>query len=241
MMKIRVAFNNKGLTLIELLVAFVISTLIIGAIYRVFTAQNKAYVVQDQVTEVQQGIKGAMDILLRDLRMAGYDNNSSNSLIGIPNDSSVKINDPIIAKDHEISIIYEYDNTTLHTVTYRLNANILERQITTTDNNNISIPGNWVAILENVDAFDLTYGVDGDDDGSMDMEAGWVNASYLYITKTVGGGAVTHMVIKPVAVRVTLTARPDQTNEDVKKMVSPRTLTTIVNLKNKSLIKLSPN
>lgn len=241
MMKIRVAFNNKGLTLIELLVAFVISTLIIGAIYRVFTAQNKAYVVQDQVTEVQQGIKGAMDILLRDLRMAGYDNNSSNSLIGIPNDSSVKINDPIIAKDHEISIIYEYDNTTLHTVTYRLNANILERQITTTDNNNISIPGNWVAILENVDAFDLTYGVDGDDDGSMDMEAGWVNASYLYITKTVGGGAVTHMVVKPVAVRVTLTARPDQMNEDVKKWVSPRTLTTTANLKNKSLVKLSPN
>jgi hypothetical protein len=38
---------------------------------------------------------------------------------------------------------------------------------------------------------------------------------------------------------LTLTARPDQTNQDVKKWVSPRTLTTVVNLKNLSLIQLT--
>lgn len=247
MMKIRAAFNKKGLTLIELLVAFVISAMIIAAIYNFFIAQNKSYVVQDQVTEVQQGIKGAMEVLTRDLRMAGYDNNSSNSLIGLPMEESlVKIKDPIIAKDHEISIIYEYNNTTLHTVTYRLNpvdGTTLERQITTTDNNNQSIPGNWVAVLENVNAFNLDYGIDGpfgEEDGNMDMQAGWKDASYLYITKTVGTETKTHMIITPVAVRVTLSARPDQTNEDVRKMVSPRTLTSIINLKNKSLIKTKP-
>ncbi len=246
MKKIVVAFDNKGLTLVELLVAFVISSLIVAAIYSFFTAQNKSYIVQDQVVEVQQGIKGAMDLLSRDLRMAGYDNNNPNSLIGLPGeDPLVKIRDPIIAMDHQISILYEFNDTTLYTITYRLNptdGTTLERQITTTDNNSNNNPGPWVAVLENVNAFDLEYGIDGpfgEEDGSMDMLAGWKGASDLYATKTVGGVPTTYMIVTPIAVRVTLSARPDQTNEDVRKMISPRTLTAIVNLRNKSLIKTS--
>ena len=60
------SLEQKGITLLELLVALVICGIIIGGIYRLFIAQSKAYTVQDQVVEVQQNIRNAMEILLRD-------------------------------------------------------------------------------------------------------------------------------------------------------------------------------
>jgi prepilin-type N-terminal cleavage/methylation domain-containing protein len=228
MMKIRSVFNNRGLTLIELLIVLLVGGIIVAGIYRVFVAQSKAYIVQDQVVEVQQNIRVATEVLMKDLRMAGYDNNSVNSLI--------KIAVPVVAGDHSITVNYEYDNTTQYTVTYRRDAasSRLMRQLTTTKDDGTTTPGAEEPLLENVDAFDLAYGVDQDDNGKMDdlngngvIDAGdWLSAA------NVG-------TMKVIAVRLTLTARPDQTNQDVKKWVSPRTLTTVVSLKNLSLIQLT--
>jgi prepilin-type N-terminal cleavage/methylation domain-containing protein len=64
--------SRKGFTLIELLVAMVLSFILIGAIYGTFTSQQKSYTVQDQVAETQQNARMAMNILMRDIRMAGY-------------------------------------------------------------------------------------------------------------------------------------------------------------------------
>ncbi|NIS59766.1 MAG: prepilin-type N-terminal cleavage/methylation domain-containing protein [Proteobacteria bacterium] len=64
--------ERKGFTLVELLVALVLSFILVGAIYRSFTFQQKAYSVQDQIAEAQQNVRMAMNVLLRDIRMAGY-------------------------------------------------------------------------------------------------------------------------------------------------------------------------
>jgi prepilin-type N-terminal cleavage/methylation domain-containing protein len=61
-----------GLTLIELVVALAIGLIVIGAVYRTFSTQQRTYTVQDQVAEAQQNARVAMSILMRDLRMAGY-------------------------------------------------------------------------------------------------------------------------------------------------------------------------
>ena len=74
-MKIQSKFNQKGITLIELLVVLVITAITMAGIYRVFISQTKTYAVQDQVMEVQQSVRGAMEILLRDIRMTGFDRN----------------------------------------------------------------------------------------------------------------------------------------------------------------------
>ncbi len=66
-------FNEKGVTLIELMVALVICGIIVAAIYRLFVAQARSYTVQDQVAESQQNVRNAMELLLRDIRMAGFD------------------------------------------------------------------------------------------------------------------------------------------------------------------------
>ena len=207
-------FNKKGITLIELLVALVISAITMAAIYKIFISQSKVYYVQDQVVEVQQNVRTAMEILLRDLRMTGFDDDNPSS--------AVTIADPITAfTDNSITVNYEYYERTSatylkYTVTYRRDISIptnprLMRQLTINDAGSITEP-----VLDNVDALTFTYGVDDNDDDVVDS---WVSAASVGVRRM-------------IAVRVVLTARPNQTNPDVQKMVSPRTLDSIVTMRN---------
>ena len=62
----------KGLTLIELLVAMAISSILIAAIYRTFIGQHKTYTVQEQVVDMQQNVRVAINRMMREIRMAGF-------------------------------------------------------------------------------------------------------------------------------------------------------------------------
>jgi type IV pilus assembly protein PilW len=65
--------HSSGFTLIELLVAMAVGLVIMGALYSFFVTQKKMYDVQAQVAEMQQNAQAAMDVMTRELRMAGYD------------------------------------------------------------------------------------------------------------------------------------------------------------------------
>jgi prepilin-type N-terminal cleavage/methylation domain-containing protein len=72
----RSVFRQKnGLTLIELLIALVLSGILIAALYQLFIRQQKTYTVQDQVADMQQNIRVAIDQMTREIRMAGYGGN----------------------------------------------------------------------------------------------------------------------------------------------------------------------
>jgi prepilin-type N-terminal cleavage/methylation domain-containing protein len=64
----------KGLTLIELLVAMAISAILIAGLYRTFIGQHKTYVAQEQVVDMQQNVRVAIDRMMREIRMAGFGN-----------------------------------------------------------------------------------------------------------------------------------------------------------------------
>jgi prepilin-type N-terminal cleavage/methylation domain-containing protein len=69
----RSVFKKKnGLTLIELLIALVLSSILIAVLYQIFVSQQKTYTVQDQVADMQQNIRVAIDQMTREIRMAGY-------------------------------------------------------------------------------------------------------------------------------------------------------------------------
>jgi prepilin-type N-terminal cleavage/methylation domain-containing protein len=219
-MKIHALFNKRGITLIELLVALVICGIVIAGMYRVMIAQNKAYTVQDQVVEVQQNIRNAMEIMVRDLRMNGFDYDNSTSLVQIPNTTSL-----IQVTGNSITVEYEYYSTgppfvsRRDTVAYTLNGSNLQRQVTGV------LPSDEV-LLENVDSLELTCGVDGrifdytTQDGVVDN---WVPCGNIDINRD-----------KVIAVRVSLTAKPAMVNPDIQQ-VSPRTLTSTVALRNISM------
>jgi len=66
------ARSVAGFTLIELLVAIALGMVILAGLFRTFKVQHDSYVVQDQVSAMQQNLRAAMYMITRDLQMAGY-------------------------------------------------------------------------------------------------------------------------------------------------------------------------
>ena len=62
----------EGLTLIEMLVAVVIGSILAIALYEVFTTQDRVYSVQDEAGELAQNLRVGMDRISRDLTLAGF-------------------------------------------------------------------------------------------------------------------------------------------------------------------------
>jgi prepilin-type N-terminal cleavage/methylation domain-containing protein len=69
--------KDQGITLVELLVALVISGLLVAALYRTFISQQKTFVVQDQVVDMQQNMRVAINRMMTEIRMAGFGNLST--------------------------------------------------------------------------------------------------------------------------------------------------------------------
>lgn len=198
--------NKKGITLIELLVALVIGGIVIAGIYRVFISQTRAYVVQDQVVEVQQNIRSAMEILLRDLRMTGF------------NGDNTPLTPYITPGTNNITLFYE-NNGAVRQTSYLVDGNsrLMRNQVPP---ETAPSEAGGDPILTNVNALNFRYGIDTDipSDG---MVNSWVEAG------TVGTSRV-------IAVRVILTANPTQVNPDFN-VITPRTLESTVTLRNLSL------
>ena len=64
--------GTKGITLIELLVVLVISAMLIAGLYRTFLGQQKTYTVQEQVADMQQNARMAMNKMMSEVRQAGF-------------------------------------------------------------------------------------------------------------------------------------------------------------------------
>jgi type IV pilus assembly protein PilW len=66
------ARSMAGFTIIELLVAIALGMVILAGLFRTFKVQQDSYVIQDQVSAMQQNLRAAMYMITRDLQMAGY-------------------------------------------------------------------------------------------------------------------------------------------------------------------------
>jgi len=64
--------NERGLTLIELLVASVIGIIVVGAAFQLYITQHKNWIIQDQITDTQQSARASIKMLSKHIRMAGY-------------------------------------------------------------------------------------------------------------------------------------------------------------------------
>jgi type IV pilus assembly protein PilW len=65
--------NNQGFTLIEMMISVAIFGIVMAGIYQTYDSQQKTYIVQEQVIDMQQNHRTAIYFLGQDLRMAGYD------------------------------------------------------------------------------------------------------------------------------------------------------------------------
>lgn len=70
-----------GFTLVELMVALAVGSIVMAAVMTAFLSQHNTYLAQGQVVEMQQNARVAMNMLELDIRSAGYDPNSLGAAI----------------------------------------------------------------------------------------------------------------------------------------------------------------
>ena len=98
-LKRRLKINERGLTLIELLISSVLALIVAGAGLGLYLNQHKTWIIEGQITDMQQNGRVSIEELSNKIMMAGY---------GLP--SGVN---PIIAKNTNpdtITILYMYEN-----------------------------------------------------------------------------------------------------------------------------------
>ncbi len=67
--------REGGFTFINLLVSMGISGIAFGAITTTFVSQSQSYDAQEQIVEMQQNARAAIDLITREVRMAGFNAN----------------------------------------------------------------------------------------------------------------------------------------------------------------------
>ncbi|NQT68405.1 MAG: prepilin-type N-terminal cleavage/methylation domain-containing protein [Desulfobacteraceae bacterium] len=146
--------KNTGFTIVELMVAMVISLVVMGAIYSTFQVQQQSYIHQERVAAVQQNLRAAMYYITREIRMAGYDPTGSSNF-GVVTAASDSIN---FTMDYLYGDSALSDNGVIDSgedITYSLSGTDLVRNAGS---------GNQV-IAENIDSLELTY-LDQDSNGT---------------------------------------------------------------------------
>jgi type IV pilus assembly protein PilW len=131
--------NEKGLTLVELLVAVVLTILAAAGIYRGYVSIVSSNEVQEQLIELQQSLRVAMQTMVKEMRLAGYDP-TRKSGASILNTSS--------AVNFDFTMDMDGNKIVDTTVNYRLNGNDLERQ----ENG-----AGYEAIISNVEVLNFVY------------------------------------------------------------------------------------
>ncbi|VAX29907.1 hypothetical protein MNBD_NITROSPIRAE03-1600 [hydrothermal vent metagenome] len=82
-LKLAIRNSQRGFSLVELMIALLITALVMGGIYTTFVVQQRSFTSQDQVAETQGSSKIAFDMIVNDIRNAGY---------GYPEDEAPQIN-----------------------------------------------------------------------------------------------------------------------------------------------------
>lgn len=63
---------EAGFTLIEVMAAIAILAIAMTAVFATFSTQHQTFITQSRVAEMQQNLRLATDVLVRDIRLAGY-------------------------------------------------------------------------------------------------------------------------------------------------------------------------
>ncbi len=164
---------DQGFTLVELMIALVISGIISAALYSTYLVQQRSYIAQEAVAEMQQNIRGAMVIMGRDIRMAGYHQASGifGFVIGTtPFDNGGGINTNVTGDNTNIAFTADLDGdgivdraaqdangdgrtdmADMEQIAYRLNGLKLQRYSTTSG----AIA--WETISEDIERIEFQY------------------------------------------------------------------------------------
>jgi len=114
----------RGFSLVEMLIAMAVGLVVLGAMYGVFTIQSKTFGNQEEIVAMQQSVRAGMDMMAREIGMAGYDpllvnydTDSTNNFSGVTvNASQLQIRADLdgsgaIDATSQENILYAFDAT----------------------------------------------------------------------------------------------------------------------------------
>ena len=142
--------KESGFTLVELLIAMTIGLIILAALSSTFLMQRKAYDVQEQIVEMVQTARAAMDMMTREIRMAGYDPTGSAGagIVSVATDKiyiTMDLDGDGVLDDSNEHIVYDiYDNKLGRTVGPSANVN------------NPSVPPYHQPVAENIEDLQIS-------------------------------------------------------------------------------------
>jgi type IV pilus assembly protein PilW len=143
--------DERGFTLVELLVAMALLGIAMTAIYAAYFSQQKSYVVQTQVVAMQQNLRAAMHMMTSDIRMAGYDKENAGSfgLVSPLPDGQGAVNATNIAFTLDFDQDGNLDNLTdTEMIAYRLNNNNIEKY---------GAASGWQIIARDIEVLNFIY------------------------------------------------------------------------------------
>lgn len=103
--------NNKGFTLTELVVALGLTAVVSMAVFNLFTSQTRTLDVQEQNVALHQNLRVSMEIMQRDLRMAGFDPTITTGIFMVTDVRNRDLNDNLnINGEHSIQFTTDLDS-----------------------------------------------------------------------------------------------------------------------------------
>jgi len=110
-MRISKRKTQSGFTIIEVIVAMAISSVLITAVYQTFHSQQRSYTMQNEAAAMEQNLRGSLYLLTKELRSAGYNPQQT------PTDSSVPTtNFRFVTSFPAPNNLFTVDYTTAHSL-----------------------------------------------------------------------------------------------------------------------------
>ena len=156
--------GESGFTLTELLIGIVLSGIVIAGVYGFFVSQIKTYYLQEQLVEMQENARIAIDTIVMGLQNAGYDPTSAEKF-GITSSAfpSKCDADPLTTSNElyftvDDDGLGDIDNNTDERFGFRINSNTLEAQCFPYPSSACVDP--WDAVADNIESLTITYSYD---------------------------------------------------------------------------------
>ena len=167
-MKLRIDHTKRifsqGFSLIEMMAALALGSIVLMAVTTTFISQSRSYDTQEQMNAMQQNARAAMDMITREVRMAGYNTNDTLTFDGITYNASeirvqANLNGDTDTGDANEDITYDYNATD--------------------DTIDRDTGGFTEALVDNIDVFTFAY---LDEDGNATTTSSLVRQIQITIT-----------------------------------------------------------
>jgi prepilin-type N-terminal cleavage/methylation domain-containing protein len=122
------SYSKSGFSLVELILAMGISTVILIAIYSVFTITSKNFTTQNATASAQQSLRTAIGLMARDIRAAGLDPIDSDNF-GFEHATRTKIGITADSIDGSGEFNGTVDDTNFERITYEFKDNQIEQTL----------------------------------------------------------------------------------------------------------------